>query len=89
MNNFQQSVVAAIYMDQSTKKRREKASSFLDSNRRADKPDSELFSSLCRDEFDIQPDIVKTMRLGKNNPPGEKRGHFWSSCARSIKFKSF
>jgi hypothetical protein len=27
---------------------------------------------LCRDESDIQPDSIKTMSLGKNNPPEGK-----------------
>lgn len=42
----------------------------------ADKPDSELFSAMFQDEFDIKPDIFKTNRLGKNNQPEGKTKPF-------------
>jgi hypothetical protein len=72
MKNFHQSVVAAVYMHQSTKKRRETSLIVTGLEPNGDKPNSELFSTLCRDELDLQPDIVRTMRLGKHNLPAGK-----------------
>jgi hypothetical protein len=72
MKNFHQSVVAAVYMDQSTKKRRETSLIVTGLEPNGDKPDSELFSSLCRDELDLRPDVIRTTRLGKHVPPEGK-----------------
>jgi hypothetical protein len=60
-------------MDQSTKKQRETSLSVVGLEPDGDEPDSELFPNLCRDELDLQPDVVRTMRLGgKHNPPAGK-----------------
>lgn len=71
-NSFQQSVVAAVYIDQSTKKMRETSLIVSGLEPSIGHPDSELFSCLCREEFDIQPGIVKTKRLGKHSPSAGK-----------------
>jgi hypothetical protein len=59
-------------MDQSTKKRRETSLIVTGLEPNGDKSNSELFSSLCRDELDLRPDVIRTMRLGKHNPPAGK-----------------
>jgi hypothetical protein len=72
MKNFQKSVVAAVCMDQSTKKRRETSLIVTGLEPNGDKPDSELFARLCHDKLDQQLDVIRTMRLGKHNPPAGK-----------------
>jgi hypothetical protein len=67
-NSFQRSVVAAVYVDQTMKKRRETSLIVSGLKPAVDITDSALFTSLCHDELDTDPDIVKTMRLGKNSP---------------------
>jgi hypothetical protein len=67
-NSFQRSVVAAMYVDQTMKKRRETSLVVSGLELAADKSDSALFTSLCHEELDTDPVIVKTMRLGKDSP---------------------
>lgn len=63
-NNFQQSLIAAVYCDQSERKRRESSLIVSGITEGLHQPDSETFTKLCQDEFGIQPDIVSTRRLG-------------------------
>ena len=71
-SNLQQSVVAAVYVDQSLKKRRETSLIVSGLESAPGKPDSELFSCLCSDELHIQPDVIKTERLGIGNSSSGK-----------------
>jgi hypothetical protein len=66
--NFQQSLIAAVYNDQTESKRR--ASSFIISGLSEDQQlsDAEQFLNLCRDEFNMQPAVVITKRLGRVQP---------------------
>ena len=65
MTTARSAAVAAIYIEQNTKKRR--ASSLVVSGLPIDtqQKDVNIFSQLCSTEFDIRPDIVTTRRLGK------------------------
>ena len=62
---LQQSVLTAVYVDQSLKKRHESSLivSGLDSTE--SKSDTDQFAALCDTEFHIQPSIVLTKRLGR------------------------
>jgi hypothetical protein len=71
-SNLQQSVVAAVYVDQSLKKRRETSLIVSGLEPSPGKADSELFSSLCSNELHIQPEVVKTKRLGNDNSSSVK-----------------
>jgi hypothetical protein len=52
----------------------------------SDKSDSSLFISLCHDEFDTDPVVVKTMRLDSISPAVHiKYSHSWYFCERLIK----
>jgi hypothetical protein len=66
--NFQQSLIAAVYNDQTESKRR--ASSLIISGLSEDQQhsDAEQFLNLCRDEFNMQPAVVLTKRLGRVEP---------------------
>jgi hypothetical protein len=66
--NFQQSLIAAVYNDQTESKRR--ASSLIISGHSEDQQhsDAEQFLNLCRDEFNMQPAVVLTKRLGRVQP---------------------
>jgi hypothetical protein len=68
VTSFQQSIIAAVYADQSERKRRE--SSLIVSGLRESQTQSDkvLFTNLCRDEFDVQVDVVSTKRLGRLQP---------------------
>jgi hypothetical protein len=61
---LQQSVVAAMYVDQSLKKSRESSLIVAGLESTAGSSDAELFASICTAEFNIKPDIVSTKRLG-------------------------
>jgi hypothetical protein len=67
-NDFQQSLIAAVYNDQTESRRRE--SSFIITGCDEDQhyPDSEQVRDLCRDELNMQPSIVSTKRLGQVQP---------------------
>jgi hypothetical protein len=67
-NNFQQSLIAAVYCDQSERKRRESSLIVSGINEDPQQSDREVFIKLCHDEFGIQPDIVSTQRLGQVRP---------------------
>jgi hypothetical protein len=64
-NTFQQSVVAAVYMDQTLKKRRENSLIVTGLAQSTTITDAELFTNLCTTELNISPDIVSTRRLGR------------------------
>lgn len=67
-NNFQQSLIAAVYNDQTESKRRESSliiTGFSEDQRYSD---TEQFQDLCRDEFNMQPTIVSMRRLGRVQP---------------------
>ena len=68
VTSFQQSIIAAVYADQSEHKRRE--SSLIVSGLRESQTqnDKVLFTNLCREEFDVQVDVVSTKRLGRLQP---------------------
>jgi hypothetical protein len=63
-NNFQQSLIAAVCKDQSESKRRE--SSLIVTGLYEDQhySDTEQFQDFCFEEFNVQPAIVSTRRLG-------------------------
>ena len=67
-DSFQQSVVAAVYVDQSLQKQRESSLIVTGLQPVAGTSDSELFRSLCLAEFNTGPDIVTTRRLGHSKP---------------------
>lgn len=71
-NNFQQSVVAAMYVDQTMKKSRETSLIVSGLEPVVGKSDSSLFTDLCHDELDTDPVIIKTKRLGSINPAVHK-----------------
>jgi hypothetical protein len=71
-SNLQQSVIAAVYVDQSLKKRRETSIIVSGLESVPGKTDSELFAGLCSDELNVQPDVVKTKRLGNGNSSTNK-----------------
>jgi hypothetical protein len=62
---FQQSIVAAVYVDQSVKKRRETSLIITGLASKDNLSDSQLISDLCTTEFNIVPNIVSTKRLGR------------------------
>jgi hypothetical protein len=65
VDTFKQSVVTALYVDQSLKRSRENSlivTSFAPTPTRTDK---ELFADLCIAEFQLQPDVVSVKRLGQ------------------------
>lgn len=68
VTNFQQSLIAAVYVDQSEQKRRE--SSLIVSGLQESKSESDklVFTNLCETEFRMKPDIVSTKRLGRFQP---------------------
>jgi hypothetical protein len=65
-NTFQQSVVAAVYLDQSIKKRRETSIIVSGLAPNSDVSDAELFTSLCSREFHLVPNVLSTKRLGRS-----------------------
>jgi hypothetical protein len=64
VNDFRQSVAAAVYIDQSEKQRRQ--SNVIVAGLRPSQTVShvELFKNLCFSELGIQPDIIRLKRLG-------------------------
>jgi hypothetical protein len=63
IDNFQQSVVAAVYVDQSLKSRRESSVMIAGLEPSVGTPDAKLFAPVCLAEFVIKLDIVHTKRL--------------------------
>jgi hypothetical protein len=66
--NFQQSLIAAVYVDQSERKRRESTLIVSGLQVKDSCADNTLFSELCIAELSVQPDIVTTKRLGREQP---------------------
>jgi uncharacterized coiled-coil protein SlyX len=64
IDNFQHSVVAAVYVDESLKSRRESSLIVAGLEPTAGVSDAELFASVCLAEFALKPNIVYTKRLG-------------------------
>jgi hypothetical protein len=64
VHTLQQSVVAAVYVDQSIKKRREASLIVSGLAPKETMPDMELFANLCTTELQVQPDIISAKRLG-------------------------
>jgi hypothetical protein len=67
-DSLQQSVVAAVYVDQSLQKRRESSLIATGLQSVTGTSDKDLFASLCLAEYNIRPDIVATRRLGHSKP---------------------
>jgi hypothetical protein len=63
--SFQQAVVAAVYVDQTLKKSRERRLVITGLKSTSAQTDEESFDALCRTDLRIQPDIVFTKRLGR------------------------
>lgn len=63
-DTLQQSVVAAVYVDQERKKRRETSLIVTGLPPVAGKIDKELFVDLCSSELNVMPDVVSVKRLG-------------------------
>jgi hypothetical protein len=61
---FQQSVVAAVYVDQSLKRRRESSLIVNGLEPAVGRPDDQLFAALCSTELSVRPDVVSAKRLG-------------------------
>jgi hypothetical protein len=62
---FQQSVVTAVYVDQTVKKHRETSVIVSGLAPNDSVSDSELFNTLCSTEFHFEPEIASTKRLGQ------------------------
>jgi hypothetical protein len=67
-DSFQQSVVAAVYVDQSLQKQRESSLIVTGLQPVAGTSGNDLFLSLCLAEFNTRPEIVTTRRLGHSKP---------------------
>jgi hypothetical protein len=63
--SLQQSVLTAVYVDQSLKKRQESSLIVSGLESVESKSDTDQFTALCDTEFHIQPSIVFTKRLGR------------------------
>jgi hypothetical protein len=63
---FQQSVVAAVYVDQSLKRRRESSLIVNGLEPAVGRPDDQLFAALCSTELSVRPDVVSAKRLGRS-----------------------
>jgi hypothetical protein len=64
-DSFQQTVVAAVYIDQSVKKQRENSIIVNGLAPRDLTSDREQFTSLCVKEFQLEPQIAAVKRLGR------------------------
>ena len=65
VDTFKQSLVTALYVDQSLKRSRENSLIVTGLVPVSTGPDTELFSNLCVAEFQMRPDIVSVKRLGQ------------------------
>jgi len=63
-DTLQQSVVAAVYVDQDRKKRRETSLIVTGMPPMAGKVDQKLFVDLCSSELNLTPDVVSVKRIG-------------------------
>jgi hypothetical protein len=64
-DTLQLSVVGAVYIDQSVKKRRDSIVIVPGLTPDATKSDTELFASLCNSEYHFQPNVASVKRLGR------------------------
>jgi hypothetical protein len=64
-DTLQQSVVAAVYIDQSVKKSRESSIIVTGLAPVTTKSDTELFTSLCTSEYNFHPSVASVKRLGR------------------------
>ena len=64
-DTLQQSVVTAVYVDQTIKKRHETSLIVSGLKTNGTQSDASTFAALCYDEFQLQPSIAFTKRLGK------------------------
>ena len=67
-NNFQQSLIAAVYNGQTESRQRESSLSITGFAEDQQYSDSKQVQDLCREEFNMQPDIVSSRRLGRVQP---------------------
>jgi hypothetical protein len=65
VDTFKQSVVTALYVDQSLKRSRENSLIVTGCAPTPTRTDKELFADLCIAEFQLQPDVVSVKRLGQ------------------------
>ena len=65
VDTFKQSLVTALYVDQSLKRSRENSLIVTGLVPVSTGPDTELFSNLCVAEFQMRPDIVSVKRIGQ------------------------
>ena len=66
--NFKQSIIAAVYADQLEQKRRESTLIVSGIQESQTQNDKALFINLCRDELNLQVDVITTKRLGRPLP---------------------
>jgi hypothetical protein len=64
-DTFQQSAVTAVYVDQTIKKRHESSLIISGMQPAGTQSDASTFAALCNDEFQLQPCIAYTKRLGR------------------------
>jgi hypothetical protein len=64
-NKFQQSMIAAVYMDQSLKQHRQSSLIISGLAPSITTSDAEQFKLMCNVEFNIQPNVITTKRLGR------------------------
>jgi hypothetical protein len=62
--SFQKSVVAAVYVDQEIKKRRERSPIVTGLEPSTSETDADLFAASCGNDLHITPNIVSTKRPG-------------------------
>jgi hypothetical protein len=65
VTTLQQKLIAAVYVDQSEQKRRESSLIVFGLQESETQTDKLIFTNLCNEEFNVQPDIVITKRLGR------------------------
>jgi hypothetical protein len=65
--NFRENIVAAVYVDQAEKKRRE-SSLIISGLESGSTDDCALVADLCLTELGVTPDIISTKRLGHSQP---------------------
>lgn len=65
-DTLRQSVVAAVYVDQTIKKRHETSVIVSGLQPTSSQSDSDLFVAMCQAEFHILPNVILTKRLGRN-----------------------
>jgi hypothetical protein len=65
VHSFKQSVVTALYADQSLKRSRENSFIVTGLAPTPTRTDMELFANMCVAEFQLQPDVVSVKRLGQ------------------------